>query len=157
MRTVRRVDLSAKTGGEPVRDDVAWGVDALTTEVMRDPWRHEALCAHIETLEKSSAATCELVCRQCPVAEPCFWAALIEERSFRTVADLPPGVRGGVSGAKRRFILRELTDAEIMVRYRREVAVHDQSKRTTVIDASPGVTGDPGSGSVSSSATSQAA
>jgi hypothetical protein len=103
------------------RDDLPWGVDALTTEVMQARWRRDALCALIETYDRCGKRERETLCAACPVAEPCFWAALIEERAFRWGTIDPPGARGGVDGAKRRFILRELTDGEIMKRYRAEV------------------------------------
>jgi Transcription factor WhiB len=102
------------------RDDASWLVDAFTTEVMQARWRTDALCAHIDTYDKCAKRERETLCAACPVSEPCFWAALIEERAFRSGTVDPPGVRGGVNGAKRRFILRELTDQQIMNRYRKE-------------------------------------
>jgi Transcription factor WhiB len=101
-------------------EDGLWLVDALTSEVMQAHWRNNALCAHIDTYNKSAKREQETLCAACPVSEPCFWAALIEERAFRSASVDPPGVRGGVNGAKRRFILRELTDQQIMDRYRIE-------------------------------------
>ena len=102
------------------RDDGPWLVDAFTSEVMQARWRDNALCAHIDTYAKCAKREQETLCAACPVSEPCFWAALIEERAFRSASVDPPGVRGGVNGAKRRFILRELTDQQIINRYRIE-------------------------------------
>lgn len=103
------------------RDELPWLVDAFTSEVMQAPWRRHALCALIDTYDKCAKRERQTLCAACPVAEPCFWAALIEERTFRSGTIDPPGVRGGVDGAKRRFILRELSDEHIMGRYRDEV------------------------------------
>ncbi len=95
--------------------------DALTVEVMRGSWRAGSLCAEIDSFDRCGRAEQQRLCGACPVSEPCFWSALVEERGFRSSAGVPPGVRGGVEGSRRRFILGELSDAELMVRYRRAV------------------------------------
>lgn len=93
-------------------------VDALTSSVMRASWRDDALCAVIpETFAAASWQEQCGWCASCPVVEVCFWAALIEERGFRVTAGNPPGVRGGVEGGRRRFILGELDDAQLAARY----------------------------------------
>ena len=100
----------------------ARGVDECMAEVMRGRWRGQCVCVQVEGFERCSQRTQQQLCAGCEVSEPCFWAALVEERAFRTSTGLPPGVRGGVEGARRRFILGELSDAELMVRYRRAVS-----------------------------------
>jgi hypothetical protein len=129
-RTVRPTDLSASPGAA-AGDETGWGVDDFTTEVMCARWRHNTLCAHMVSFDEASPATRESICRRCPVIEPCFWAALIEERAFRTTSGNPPGTRGGVQGGKRRFILRELTDTEIIARYRHEAWIYNDSHSPT--------------------------
>lgn len=111
--------------GRPEQRTVDCMADALTVEVMRGSWRAGSLCAEIDSFDRCARAEQQRVCEACPVSEPCFWSALVEERGFRSSAGLPPGVRGGVEGARRRFILGELSDAELMVRYRRAVAELD--------------------------------
>jgi hypothetical protein len=107
--------------GRPVQRSVDCVADALTVEVMRGLWRACSLCAEIDSFDRCGRAEQQRLCGACPVSEPCFWAALVEERGFRSSAGVPPGVRGGVEGSRRRFILGELSDAELMVRYRRAV------------------------------------
>jgi hypothetical protein len=110
-------------------DDLPWHADALTTEVMQARWRNDSLCALIVTYDKCAKREHEVLCAACPVSEPCFWAGLIEERAFRSGTIAPPGIRGGVDGERRRFILRELNDSEIMVRYRNTVTEYMSTER----------------------------
>lgn len=122
----RRVTTGALWAKSQNSDDhIGFGVDAFTSEVMRAAWRNESLCALIDSYDRCGQREQQVLCAACPISEPCFWAALIEERPFRTVSTTPPGIRGGVEGTRRRLILRELTDQQLMDRYRRSVTEHN--------------------------------
>ena len=133
-RASRRVSARPVWGRPHASDErgCGVGVDALTRSVMGASWRRDSLCAVIpETFGAASwQAQCGM-CATCPVVEVCFWSALIEERGFRTVTGNPPGVRGGVEGGRRRFILGELTDPELEARYAVAVTVYGVSTATT--------------------------
>ena len=133
-RASRRVSARPMWGRPHASDERGCGAsaDALTRSVMCASWRSDSLCVVIpETFGAASwQAQCGL-CATCPVVEVCFWSALIEERGFRTVAGNPPGVRGGVEGGRRRFILGELTDPELEARYTAAVTDYGVSAPTT--------------------------
>jgi hypothetical protein len=123
---VRRLSAAVPFGGPTVEREHVFGVDALMSEVMQARWRTNALCARMDSFERCSQREQQSLCAVCPVSEPCFWSALVEERAFRHLPKGPPGVRGGVEGARRRFILGELTDVELMNRYRQEVGEYNR-------------------------------
>jgi hypothetical protein len=113
---------NAKWGKPRAADDhIGFGVDSYTSEVMQAKWRNNSLCALIDSYDRCGERERQVLCAACPVSDPCFWAALVEERAFRGTSTKPPGVRGGVEGTRRLFILGELTDQELMVRYRQSV------------------------------------
>jgi hypothetical protein len=119
----RRVATGALWGNPRTADDhVGFGVDRFTSEVMQARWRKDSLCARADSFDRCGQREQQVLCAACPVSEPCFWSALVEERAFRGTTAKPPGVRGGVEGARRQFILGELTDYELMVRYRRSLS-----------------------------------
>lgn len=112
----------------------SFGVDAYLGEVMQASWRRDAKCLTTD-FEGGSDEEKRGWCAQCPVSEPCFWSALVEERVFRGSSAALPGIRCGVEGARRSFILRELTDTELMARYRDAVSALERVTVELTVEA----------------------
>jgi hypothetical protein len=68
---------------------------------MRARWRHQAECATHPRWADYRQHIQLKICHDCPVAEACFWAALVEESAAPFSEVGPSGIRGATKPGQR--------------------------------------------------------
>ena len=99
--------------------------DTYITEVMSGSWRRDALCVLMpNTFALTAPGLRRHLCNECEFASPCLWASLIEDRAFRGLSPAcrPPSFRGATSTAKRRQLLDQFCDEQLITNYRTALA-----------------------------------
>ena len=90
-------------------------------------WRSLAACRSADpadfTSPRSSTRAWRSICDRCPVAEPCLWAALVEE----ALSGYRYGIRGATTPGRRARIVASLPRMDLDAAY--EAAVADWAAR----------------------------